>query len=145
MLQNVEPYMIVGFKEMKRHGCTVDFRSNEMWTDSKESSAIILRMFFLTAVDIYRYCRKTETNPSMQDINLVTGHQLQAVSGDSPKETDYLMAAQHSRNTQLQNPENHYLSETEDEEWTDTDDEVLNWESINQKIIPPWTRRLIKF
>ena len=37
------------------------------------------------------------------------------------------MAAQLSRKTQVKDSESNYLSETEDEEWTDTDDEVLSW------------------
>ena len=127
VLQNLKPQMILGLKEMKRHGCTIDFRSNEMWTGSKESSAVVMRMVSLTAVGSYRYCRETEIDPSMQDTKFVSDHQLQAVTGASPKETDYLMAAQLSRETQVKYSESNYVSETEDEEWTDTDDEVLNW------------------
>ena len=112
---------------MKRHGCTIDFRSNEMWTGSKESLAVVMRMVSLTAVGSYRYCRETEIDPSMQYTKLVNDHQLQAVTGASPKEIDHLMAAQLSIKTQVKDSESNYLSETENEEWTDTDDEVLNW------------------
>ena len=86
-----------------------------------------MRMVSLTTVGTYRYCRKTEIDPSMQDAQLVNGHQRQAVTGASAKETEYLMAAQLSRQTPVKNPENRYLSETEAEEWTHTDDKVLNW------------------
>ena len=126
VLQNLKPQMTLGLKEMKRHGCTIDFRSNEMWTGSKESSAVVMRKVSLTAVGSYRYCRETEIDPSMQDTMLVND-QLQAVTGASPKEIDYLMAAQLSRKTQVKDSESNYRSETEDEDWTDTDDEVLNW------------------
>ena len=58
VLQNLKPQMILGLKEMKRHGCTIDFRSNEMWTGSKESSAVVMRMVSLTADGSCRYCRR---------------------------------------------------------------------------------------
>ena len=35
--QNSKPQMKPGLKETKRHGCTIDFRSNGIWTSSKES------------------------------------------------------------------------------------------------------------
>ena len=63
----------------------------------------------------------------MQDTKLVNDHQLKAVTGASPKENDHLMAAQHFRKTQVKDSESNSLSETEDEEWTDTDNEVGNW------------------
>ena len=74
----------------------------------------------------------------MQETKLVNDHQLQAVTGATPKEINYLMAAQFSRKTQVQDSERNNLSETEDEEWTDTDDKVLNWvaQSMKPKIIP---------
>ena len=37
VLQTLKPPMILGLKEMKRHGCTSHFRSNETWTASKEN------------------------------------------------------------------------------------------------------------
>ena len=95
VLQNLKPQMILGLKEMKRHDCTIDFRSNELWTGSKEISALVMRMVSLTAVGSYRYYRETEIDLSKQDTKLVNGHQLQAaVTGATPKETEYLMAAQ---------------------------------------------------
>ena len=72
VLQNLKPQMILGIKEMKRHCCTIDFRSNEMWAGSKESSAVVMRMVSLTAADGYRYCRETEIDPSSKIQSLST-------------------------------------------------------------------------
>ena len=63
----------------------------------------------------------------MQVTKLVNNHRLQAVTRASPNVLYYLMAAQLSKKTKVKDSESKYLRENEDEEWTDTDDEVLKW------------------
>ena len=64
--------MILGLKEMKRHGCTINFISNELWTSSVEISGVVMRMVSLKAVGSHFLCSEDEIDPSMQDTKLVT-------------------------------------------------------------------------
>ena len=73
VLLNLKPQMIFGEQKVKRHGCTIDFRLNELWAGGKGSMIVVMHTVSLTELGSYGCCRKTEFDPSMQDTKLVTG------------------------------------------------------------------------
>ena len=82
--------------------------------------------FFFNSIGSYHYCHEIEIDILMQMRKFVTGLHFPLDTGNRPKKTDYLMAAQHSRKTYAKNPEVWYLYEGEDEECVDIDNEVSN-------------------